>query len=133
MSSNGIALFLEIISQLPYGLAVRIPGFHPGGPGSTPGMGTTTCFCFNFAIFFFKNSRFRGNGRILRQPFKQNLIKGHDGERKGIMKYRAGKNAFVSVLERGPPCLVPRSRYFVTVNPFRVRWSERKSEILGAT
>ena len=23
----------------PYGLAVRIPGFHPGGPGSTPGMG----------------------------------------------------------------------------------------------
>ncbi len=27
---------------LPYGLAVRIPGFHPGGPGSTPGMGR--CF-----------------------------------------------------------------------------------------
>ena len=25
---------------VPYGLAVRIPGFHPGGPGSTPGMGT---------------------------------------------------------------------------------------------
>ncbi|KAM3827578.1 uncharacterized protein M6D78_014623 isoform 3-T3 [Vipera latastei] len=23
--------------RLPYGLAVRIPGFHPGGPGSTPG------------------------------------------------------------------------------------------------
>ena len=28
-------------SSLSYGLAVRIPGFHPGGPGSTPGMGTT--------------------------------------------------------------------------------------------
>ena len=27
--------------NFPYGLAVRIPGFHPGGPGSTPGMGTT--------------------------------------------------------------------------------------------
>ncbi len=26
---------------VPYGLAVRIPGFHPGGPGSTPGMGST--------------------------------------------------------------------------------------------
>ena len=26
--------------DIPYGLAVRIPGFHPGGPGSTPGMGT---------------------------------------------------------------------------------------------
>ncbi len=25
--------------MVPYGLAVRIPGFHPGGPGSTPGMG----------------------------------------------------------------------------------------------
>ena len=28
--------------EIPYGLAVRIPGFHPGGPGSTPGMGKTT-------------------------------------------------------------------------------------------
>lgn len=26
--------------SVPYGLAVRIPGFHPGGPGSTPGMGS---------------------------------------------------------------------------------------------
>ena len=24
---------------LPFGLVVRIPGFHPGGPGSIPGMG----------------------------------------------------------------------------------------------
>ena len=28
--------------EIPYGLAVKIPGFHPGGPGSTPGMGKTT-------------------------------------------------------------------------------------------
>lgn len=28
----------------PYGLAVRIPGFHPGGPGSTPGMGIALLF-----------------------------------------------------------------------------------------
>lgn len=28
------------IEKVPYGLVVRIPGFHPGGPGSTPGMGT---------------------------------------------------------------------------------------------
>ena len=26
----------------PYGLVVRIPGFHPGGPGSIPGVGTYT-------------------------------------------------------------------------------------------
>ena len=25
--------------EFPYGLAVRIAGFHPGGPGSTPSMG----------------------------------------------------------------------------------------------
>ena len=24
--------------EFPYGLTVRIPGFHPGGPGWTPGM-----------------------------------------------------------------------------------------------
>ena len=30
----------DVLRNLPYGLAVRIPGFHPGGPGSTPGMGT---------------------------------------------------------------------------------------------
>ena len=30
----------------PYGLAVRIPGSHPGGPGSTPGMGI---LLFDFA------------------------------------------------------------------------------------
>lgn len=26
--------------MFPYALAVWIPGFHPGSPGSTPGMGT---------------------------------------------------------------------------------------------
>ena len=26
-------------SQVPDGLGVRIPGFHPGGPGSIPGLG----------------------------------------------------------------------------------------------
>ena len=29
---------------LPYGLVVRIPGFHPGGPGSIPGVGTLLFF-----------------------------------------------------------------------------------------
>ena len=34
-------LFLVALYRgIPYGLAVRIPGFHPGGPGSTPGMET---------------------------------------------------------------------------------------------
>ena len=25
--------------HIPFGLVVRVPGFHPGGPGSIPGMG----------------------------------------------------------------------------------------------
>lgn len=29
---------------VPHGLAVRIPGFHPGSPGSTPGVGKRLCF-----------------------------------------------------------------------------------------
>ena len=32
----------EIEQQLRYGLVVRIPGSHPGGPGSIPGNGK--CF-----------------------------------------------------------------------------------------
>ena len=35
---------------IPYGLVVRIPGFHPGGPGSIPGVGT-------FNIFFEKKEK----------------------------------------------------------------------------
>ena len=26
--------------EIPYGLVARLPGFHPGGTGSIPGMGT---------------------------------------------------------------------------------------------
>lgn len=33
-----------MLTVFPYGLAVRIPGFHPGGPGSTPGMGNAKHF-----------------------------------------------------------------------------------------
>ena len=33
-------LFIDLYRGIPYGLAVRIPGFHPGGLGSSPGMGT---------------------------------------------------------------------------------------------
>ena len=40
-----IKLSLIINYSVPYGLAVRIPGFHPGGPGSTPGMGTRSFRC----------------------------------------------------------------------------------------
>ena len=38
-----LLLFLQL-QAVPYGLAVRIPGFHPGRPGSTPGMGISTLF-----------------------------------------------------------------------------------------
>ena len=41
-------LFIRPHPQLPCGLVARIPGFHPGGPGSIPGMG----ICF-YNYFFF--------------------------------------------------------------------------------
>ena len=33
---------LENISYIPRGLTARIAGFHPAGPGSTPGVGNIT-------------------------------------------------------------------------------------------
>ncbi|GIY52197.1 hypothetical protein CEXT_184811 [Caerostris extrusa] len=38
-SSNLGGTYFLLALQLPCGLVVRIPGFHPGGPGSIPGMG----------------------------------------------------------------------------------------------
>ena len=38
---------LRCATQLiPFGLVVRIPGFHPGGPGSIPGVGKLLLFFF---------------------------------------------------------------------------------------
>ena len=31
------------MTSVPDGLGVRIPGFHPGGPGSIPGLGDFSC------------------------------------------------------------------------------------------
>ena len=53
-------IFGALLHGIPYGLAVRIPGFHPGGPGSTPGMGRHAFGCTNFAgvfIFFYQAPR----------------------------------------------------------------------------
>ena len=38
------------LREFPYGLAVRDPGFHPGGPGSTPGMGNSDFFIHQVAL-----------------------------------------------------------------------------------
>ena len=49
---------------------VRIPGFHPGGPGSIPGMGTFSLFfytylcskhSFSLSLSFFVEVRGKGN------------------------------------------------------------------------
>ena len=45
--------------EIPYGLAVSIPGFHPGGPGSTPGMGKTIVVFIN--IFDNNNNNINNN------------------------------------------------------------------------
>ena len=40
--------------SVPDGLGVRIPGFHPGGPGSIPGLGE---FLFSFSTKTVKTVR----------------------------------------------------------------------------
>ena len=39
---NKIVLILAAEWGVPYGLVVRIPAFHAGGPGSIPGVGART-------------------------------------------------------------------------------------------
>ena len=38
-------LIVTLLSPIRCGLVVRIPGFHPGGPGSIPGTGTPFYLC----------------------------------------------------------------------------------------
>ena len=40
METVKLQILAVFCREIPYSLAVMIPGFHPGGPGSTPGMGT---------------------------------------------------------------------------------------------
>ena len=44
--------FIVHVREVPYGLAVRIPGFHPGGRGSTPVMGTLFLSAQNWQVLF---------------------------------------------------------------------------------
>jgi hypothetical protein len=48
MGSNFSQRFFiwTIYSQIPYGLVVRIPASHAGGPGSIPGVGDLFLFIF---------------------------------------------------------------------------------------
>ena len=39
--------FWPVIIRILHGLTARIPGFHPGGPGSIPGVGEKL-FCLKF-------------------------------------------------------------------------------------
>jgi hypothetical protein len=58
--SSTIAIFV-VFSDLPYGLVVRITGFHPVGPGSIPGMGIVFClFLSSEAKIVFHNIIFHG-------------------------------------------------------------------------
>ena len=51
---NNIDFVSTLYHLIPYGLVVRIPGFHPGGPGSIPGVGTV-CKTILFSLQFYIN------------------------------------------------------------------------------
>ena len=42
-------LVYRMLTLFPRGLTARISGFHPGGPGSTPGVGNHFDFCCAFS------------------------------------------------------------------------------------
>ena len=44
-------------NRFPRGLTARISGFHPGGPGSTPGVGK--CYNFTTVSLFCNNNKVR--------------------------------------------------------------------------
>ena len=46
--------------RIPRGLTARIAGFHPAGPGSTPGVGKL--FSFIFLVTFVLLEKIRQNG-----------------------------------------------------------------------
>ena len=52
--------------RLPRGLAVRISGFHPGGPGSIPGVGTKF-FSFPLFISSIKQQMFASTRKIAKK------------------------------------------------------------------
>ena len=43
-------MFIYLLTVL-HGLVVRIPGFHPGGPGSIPGVGNFFVDTFDLEIY----------------------------------------------------------------------------------
>ena len=45
-ASYNYTIIVSPDSWIPFGLVVRIPGFHPGGPGSIPGVGSYLFFFF---------------------------------------------------------------------------------------
>ena len=51
--------FTHSFLSIPHGLMARIPGFHPGGPGSIPGVGEPF-----FVIFFFFFKLLNNNNKI---------------------------------------------------------------------
>ena len=62
-SCQDITCFSFIFTTIRHCLVIRIPGSHPGGPGSIPGVGKSIFFHFNFLqhtyfqAFFFTDFR----------------------------------------------------------------------------
>ena len=49
-------IFIRIdmrVASVPDGLGVRIPGFHPGGPGSIPGLGEFLALSFALSVIIY--------------------------------------------------------------------------------
>ena len=93
--------------EVPVGLAVRICGFHPQGPGSTPGLG----IFLNFAPFVKVN-----NANVVTLFNEQHLVRGFDSKFCSIPKLES-YNIFVL------SCILALIiEYRVCINPLYPSW-----------
>ena len=73
LPQGSVKLLQDLFLEVPYGLVVRIRGFHPRGPGSIPGMGNCfqlLSFIFSFTRSFVSNSFEKIGMNILRIKFR---------------------------------------------------------------
>ena len=61
-NENKTAIYPHLKFNIPRGLMARIPGFHPGGPGSIPGVGVPFLGFLGFSPNF--KALFRALGEL---------------------------------------------------------------------
>ena len=70
-----VAQNLVNVSTIPRGLTARIAGFHPAGPGSTPGVGIRIFFISNRSTTLLYNKNVRNLNRVIIDYLHESNVK----------------------------------------------------------